>query len=83
MNFISWSNEYRKKIKDMNPGDVFIYEDCLWMMSDSDNGLSRFAIRLRDGKFNSFNREQVFERCTGEVSISISGIDQELKGTLI
>ena len=75
MNFVSWSNEYRKKIKDMNPGDVFISENNLWMVSDSDNGLSRFAIRLKDGKFNSFNREQVFEMCTGEVSISINEID--------
>ena len=75
MNFVSWSNEHRKKIKDMNPGDVFISENNLWMVSDSDNGLSRFAIRLKDGKFNSFNREQVFEMCTGEVSISINEID--------
>ena len=75
MNFVSWSNEYRKKIKDMNPGDVFISENNLWMVSDSDNGLSRFAIRLKDGKFISFNREQVFEMCTGEVNISISGMD--------
>lgn len=75
MNFVSWYNEYKKKIKDMDSGDIFISENNLWMVSDSDNGLSRFAIRLKDGKFNSFNREQVFEMCTGEVNISISEMD--------
>lgn len=46
MNFISWSNEYRKKIKDMNPGDVFIRDSFLWMVSNSGNGVSKYAIKL-------------------------------------
>lgn len=75
MNFVSWSNEHKKKIKDMNPGDVFISDSCLWMISDNDNGISKYAIKLKDGQFGKFNKEHVFEMCTGEVSISIGGMD--------
>ena len=71
MNFVKWKSKNIKKIGDMNPGDVFIYEDCLWMVSDSDNGVSKFAIKLKDGQFGKFKREHVFEMCTGEVNIIV------------
>ena len=75
MNFISWSNEYRKKIKDMNPGDVFVRDDCLWMMSDGDNGVNKFAIRLTDGKLDRFDKEAEYDMCMGKMTIVINGLN--------
>lgn len=75
MNFVSWSNEYRKKIKDMNPGDVFIRDDCLWMVSNSDNGVSRYAIRLTDGKLECIDKDDKYEMCMGKMTIMIGGLD--------
>ena len=75
MNFISWSNEYRKKIKDMNPGDVFIRDSCLWMVSDGDNGVNKFAIRLTDGKLDRFDKEAEYEMCMGKMTIVIGGLN--------
>ena len=71
MNFISWDAEYRKKIKDMNPGDVFVRDNCLWMMSDSNNGVSKFAIRLTDGKLDSLDKDDEYKMCMGKVTIGI------------
>lgn len=75
MNFISWSNEYRKKIKDMNPGDVFVRDDCLWMVSDGDNGVNKFAIRLTDGKLDRFDKEAEYDMCMGKMTIVINGLN--------
>ena len=75
MNFISWSNEYRKKIKDMNPGDVFIRDSCLWMVSDGDNGVNKFAIRLTDGKLDRFDKEAEYDMCMGKMTIVINGLN--------
>lgn len=75
MNFISWSNEYKKKIKDMNPGDVFIYEDFLWMVSSGNNGVNIYAIRLMDGKLDSFDKDDECEMCMGKMTIVLSGLN--------
>ena len=75
MNFISWSNEYRKKIKDMNPGDVFIRDSCLWMVSDRDNGVNKIAIRLTDGKLDRFDKEAEYDMCMGKMTIVIGGLN--------
>ena len=75
MNFVSWSNEYRKKIKDMNPGDVFIRDSCLWMVSDGDNGVNKFAIRLTDGKLDRFDKEAEYDMCMGKMTIVINGLN--------
>lgn len=75
MNFVKWKSKNVKKIGDMNSGDVFISDSNLWMVSDSDNGVNRFAIRLKDGEFGKFNREHFFEMCIGEVNITVGGLD--------
>lgn len=75
MNFVSWSNEYRKKIKDMNPGDVFVRDDCLWMVSNGDNGVSRYAIRLMDGKLECIDKDDEYEMCMSKVTIVIGGLN--------
>lgn len=75
MNFVSWSNEHRKKIKDMNPGDVFICASCLWMVSNSSNGVSRYAIKLTDGELDGFDKNDEYEMCMGKVTIGIDGLN--------
>lgn len=75
MNFISWSNEYRKKIKDMNPGDVFIRDSFLWMVSNSGNGVSKYAIKLMDGKLECIDKDDEYEMCMGKMTIVIGGLN--------
>ena len=75
MNFVSWSNEHKKKIKDMNPGDVFVYEDCLWMLSSGNNGVDVYAIKLMDGKLDSFDKNDEYDMCMGNVTIGIGDIN--------
>ena len=74
MNFISWSNEYRKKIKDMNPGDVFVRDDSLWMVSSGSSGVTTYAIRLTDGKLEGVDKDDEYEMCMGNVTIGIDGL---------
>lgn len=75
MNFISWSNEYRKKIKDMNPGDVFIRDSCLWMVSSGSSGVTTYAIRLTDGKLEGVDKDDEYEMCMGKMTIVIGGLN--------
>lgn len=75
MNFVTWHNKHKKKIKDMNPGDVFIYNDCLWMLSSSEDPKVRFAIRLRDGTMEEFYKEDECEMCEGNITIEIGKLD--------
>lgn len=75
MNFVSWSNEYRKKIKDMNPGDVFIRDSCLWMVSSGSSGVTTYAIRLTDGKLEGVDKDDEYEMCMGKMTIVIGGLN--------
>ena len=75
MNFVSWYGKYRKKIKGMNPGDFFIDDNCLWMMSDGSNGINKFAIRLTDGKLDRFDKEAEYDMCMGNVTIGIGDMN--------
>ena len=75
MNFISWDNRYRKKIKDMNPGDVFIRDSCLWMVSSGSSGVTTYAIRLTDGKLEGVDKDDEYEMCMGKMTIVIGGLD--------
>lgn len=75
MNFVSWYSKNTKKIKNMNPGDFFIEDNCLWMMSDGDNGVNKFAIRLTDGKLDRFDKEAQYEMCMGNVNIGIGDMN--------
>lgn len=75
MNFISWSNEYRKKIKDMNPGDVFVRDNCLWMISSGSSGVTTYAIRLTDGKLEGVDKDDEYKMCMGKVTIGIGDIN--------
>ena len=75
MNFISWDNRYRKKIKDMNPGDVFIRDSCLWMVSSGSSGVTTYAIRLTDGKLEGVDKDDEYEVCMGKVTIGIGDMN--------
>lgn len=75
MNFISWDNEYRKKIRDMNPGDIFIRDDCLWMVSNSGNGVSKYVIGLTDGKLEYIDKDDEYKMCMGKMTIVLGGLD--------
>lgn len=71
MNFVSWYDKHRKKIKDMNPGDFFIRDNCLWMVSSGSSGVTTYAIRLTDGKLEGIDKDDEYEMCMGNVTIGI------------
>ena len=75
MNFISWDNRYRKKIRNMNPGDVFIRDSCLWMVSSGSSGVTTYAIRLTDGKLEGVDKDDEYEMCMGKMTIVIGGLN--------
>lgn len=75
MNFVSWSNEYRKKIKDMNPGDIFIRDSCLWMVSSNGSAVGKYAIKLMDGKLEYIDKDDEYEMCMGKMTIVVGGLN--------
>lgn len=75
MNFIGWNDKHRKKIKDMNPGDVFVRDDCLWMVSNGSSGVTTYAIRLTDGKLEGVDKDDEYEMCMGKMTIVIGGLN--------
>lgn len=75
MNFVTWHNKHKKKIKDMNPGDVFIRDSCLWMVSNSSNGVGGYAIKLTDGQLECIDKDNEYEMCMGQVTIGIGGLN--------
>lgn len=75
MNFISWCDKNTKKIRDMNPGDVFVRDDCLWMVSSGSSGVTIYAIRLTDGKLEGVDKDDEYEMCMGKVTIGIGDMN--------
>ena len=75
MNFVSWYDKYTKKIRDMNPGDVFVRDDSLWMVSSGSSGVTTYAIRLTDGKLEGVDKDDEYEMCMGKVTIGIGDMN--------